>query len=73
MSGRRTFRRPDTGELKDFTPASYVNDTGTMHHGRDVAEVHFLRADDGDRIDRKPDGGYQDKWGVVWEPVEATE
>jgi len=68
MNGRtRTFRRPDTGETKDFTVDSYQIDTIThFSTQREVAEVNFYRADDGDRIDRQPDGSFQDKWGVVW-------
>src|SRR5438445_9621530 len=71
MTGRTTtFRRPDTGETKDFTPERYRIDTTNQYSTqREGVEVHFYRANDGYRIDRTPDGSFQDKWGVVWEPV----
>ena len=69
-SGPKKFRRPDTGEVKDFWPDSYRNDTSSMHSTRrEYAEIHCFRAADGDRIDQKKDGSFQDKWGVTWEPV----
>ena len=70
MNGRtRTFRRLDTGETKDFTASSYrIDQTNQRSTKRESVEVHFYRADDGDRIDEKPDGSFQDKWGVVWVP-----
>jgi hypothetical protein len=70
MSRRtRTFRRPDTGEAKEFTEDSYRYDTITMHSThREFAEFDFYRAANGDRIDRQPDGSYRDEWGVVWVP-----
>jgi hypothetical protein len=71
MDGRRrTFRRADTGEIKDFTADSYRIDQTTQHSiQREEVVIHFYRADDGDRIDQKPDGSFRDKWGVVWAPV----
>lgn len=70
MNEPTLFRRADTGEEKEFAPASYRNDTTTNYSTqREYADFHFFRAEDGDRIDHKPDGSYQDKWGVVWVPV----
>lgn len=66
----KTFRRPDTGETKEFTASSYrIDQTNMRSTQREVAEFHFYRAEDGDRIDRQADGSFQDKYGVVWEPV----
>jgi hypothetical protein len=39
---------------------------------KDTLGHYFYRAEDGDRIDEKEDGTFQDKWGTVWLP-ESTQ
>jgi hypothetical protein len=59
----------DTGERKEFFPDSYDIDNTTMRHtSREINTFHFLRAEDDYRIDRMPDGTFQDKWKRVWLP-----
>jgi hypothetical protein len=69
----RTFRRPDTGEEREFRASSHGIDTTTQFSAarRDAATIHFYVAADGTRIDRRPDGTFQEKWGTVWVPVDA--
>lgn len=67
----QVFRRQDTGEEKEFWPDGYRYEITDQHDSevRPFHEARFFRAADGDRIDLKPDGTYQEKWGVVWLPV----
>jgi hypothetical protein len=72
MSKTRKFVRPDTGETKEFTEGSYRIDNTSMHsQSREIVEVSFYQSSDGGRIDRKPDGSFQDKYGTVWTPLSA--
>jgi hypothetical protein len=70
MTGQaRVFVRQDTGDAKEFLPGCCVIVTTTMRsQRRERQPVTFYMAADGDRIDRMPDGRYQDKWGAVWAP-----
>jgi hypothetical protein len=61
------FVRQDTGERKEFFEDSYTIDTTTqLSQSKESFTASFFKAHDGDRIDRKPDGTYRDKWGAVW-------
>jgi hypothetical protein len=70
MSGKaQVFVQRDTGEKKEFTPEDYViEQTTNFSKQREFERYSFLRAEDGHRIERKPDGSYMDKWNAVWVP-----
>ena len=68
----KVFRCPDTGEQRAFFDSSYTTDTTTMHNQvyRTKLPIKCYKDAEGYRIDRCDDGQYQDKWSVVWEPVD---
>jgi len=65
----RIFVRKDTGERKEFFPDSYaVDNTTQLDSARDIKVVNCYRSRDGDRIDRMPNGTFEDKYRTVWLP-----
>jgi hypothetical protein len=71
MNGQiRTFRRPDTGERRDFALKKEEFDTSDKRFVYDFLPAFeaFFQADDRYRIDEHPDGSFRDGSGVLWLP-----
>jgi hypothetical protein len=64
MNGqKRTFRREDTGEKKEFTRRVEEVETSTGFLEIDVWEA------DGRRIEQDPNGSFREQSGIAWVPV----